>query len=281
MMARSPGEPVVVKVVLENTSSAPIPVGQGGLFAPTVYLSLAMSGATDLSLPDLTPVRLPCPKYLKPGAKVDVTVRVDVGAAGEALALEPLGEIKLVVSGLLDPLDDHRRLVSAVPTVELKPVTIIRKPLFDTAGKAVAAQYALAYIVRDLQKGTLARQLRAARQTGSLLGRTMLVENGKVRAVFPDVVTRPVLLAMMRAFLQSPTPAVRAEMLSALRNVQLDALGISLLGAIVSDPDPIVRMRLVELLAAKRTPGYRTWRRHFARDRDPLVRDMAEAVRAE
>ena len=107
----------------------------------------------------------------------------------------------------------------------------------------------------------------------------MRVLRGRAKAVHPEVVTRPVLRAMLRACLQSPSPTVRAEMLSALRDVELDAMAISLLAAVVDDKNPIVRARLIELLSAKQTRGHATLLDHFARDSDPLVREMAVAVR--
>jgi hypothetical protein len=279
--ALAPGEPVAVTVTLENVSASPLPVGQGGLLSPTVYLSLTFAGAVEMQLPDLTPVRLPCPKYLPPGGKVSTVVRVDIGPAEQALMAHPLGEIKLTVAALLDPLEDpkKKKLVSSVPAVKVAPVVITRTPLFDTSGEETAAKYALAYIVRrDLKKGTLPVRLRAARQTASLLAHNDLVAAGKAKAVFPKTLTRPMLLAMVRAFLRSPSAAVRAEMLSALHHVELDPTAIALLAAVVEDSEAVVRMRLIELLAAKRTRGHRTLLDLFAQDADPLVRDMASAV---
>jgi len=41
-----------------------------------------------------------------------------------------------------------------------------------------------------------------------------------------------------------------------------------------------VRLRLIDLLAAKRTSGHETLLDYFARDDDPLVRQIAAALRA-
>ncbi len=273
------GEPVTVTLELANVSSHPVPLGQGGLFNPIVYLGLAIEGDAKAELPALTPVRLPAPKYLRPGAKVSVTARVDVGPAEEVLMANPLGELRVTVIAMLDPLQDGGRLFSSVPEIPVSPARLVRKPLFSTAGKKLAAQYALGYIVRDLKQGDLAAKLRAARQTASLLGHVRRREVGTDKEVFPDVLTKPILLSMTRAFLRAESPAIRAGMLAALHHVELDRRIIALLGPLVDDPAPAVRMRLIELLAVKRTPGRQTLLDHFAQDRDRLVREMAAAVR--
>ena len=84
---------------------------------------------------------------------------------------------------------------------------------------------------------------------------------------------------MTRAFLESPSPVVRSEMLAALHHVDLNAQIISLMGPRIQDTDSMVRMRLIELLAVKRTRGHRTLLDLFAVDSDELVREMAKALR--
>ncbi len=274
------GEPVAVTVELENVSTQPVPIGQGGLFSPVLWLGATVEGAAEAKLPELTPAPLPAPKYLPAGAKVSTTVRIDVGPVEELLTAYPMGEIKLTVTGMLDPLHEGGRLFSSVPEVQVQPVTIRRKGLFDPGGKKIDCQYALGYIVRDLRQGDLDAKLRGARQTAALLAYARRVELGKAPPVFPDVMGKLVLLSMTRAFLQCSSPAVRAEMLSSLQHVPLGPRSIALLAPVVGDPHPAVRMRLIELLAGQRTSGHERLLDHFARDEDDLVRDMANALRA-
>lgn len=273
------GEPVEITVELENTSTQPVPLGRWGLFDPVVFLSVSVNGQGKAELPNLVSVPLPAPKYLAPGEKVSQTARVDVGAAEQLLADRPLADLKLTVTAMVDPLQAGQEMFSSVPDLKVAPVTIRRKPLFDAAGGQLAARYALGYIVRDLRQGDPPTRLRAARQTAALLAHVRRVEMGNAQAVFPEVLTKPVLLSMTRAFLQADSPLVRAEMLAALHQVPLDRRIISLMGGRVEDDSPLVRLRLIELLAGQRTPGHEGLLDLYAKDSDELVREMALVLR--
>ncbi len=275
----APGEPVTVTVVVENISKHPVPVGLEGLFNPSLFLSVSVEGPVKADLPNLTLLTLPAPKYLAQAQKVSQTVRVDVGEIEELLAAYPLAEMKLTVQALLDPLQDDKKMFSSAPGITIDPVTIYRAPLFDVSGGGQSAQLALGYIVRDLKQGSPVEQMRAARQTASLLGYVSRSEVGKEKAVLPEVLTRPILMSMTKAFLEARSSVVRAEMLAALRHVDLDSQIISLMAPRIQDASSLVRMRLIELLAAKRTRGHRTLLDYFAADGDEMVREMTKALR--
>ncbi|MCK4625337.1 MAG: HEAT repeat domain-containing protein, partial [Phycisphaerae bacterium] len=266
-------------VTIRNISKHPVGLGIGGLFNPSIFLSVSAEGPARATLPNLTLITLPSPKYLEAGKEVSQTIRVDVGELDDLLASWPMAEVKLSISALLDPLQDGEKLFSSVPGIKIAPVTIRRAALFDVSGLEKSARFALGYIVRDLQQGSPAQQMRAVRQTASLLGYVCRSETGKAKPILPKVITRPILLSMTRAFLESPSPVVRSEMLAALHHVDLNAQIISLMGPRIQDTDSMVRMRLIELLAVKRTRGHRTLLDLFAVDSDELVREMAKALR--
>ena len=276
------GEPMAVTVALKNVSRRPVFLGPDGLFTPVVFLSLAIDGKAKANLENLTAVPLPAPKRLSPGQEVVETVRVDVGPAEQLLMAHPFAELQVTVTAMVDPLQRGEEMVSSVPSIRVAPVTIRRPALFDVSKGATAAQYALGHIAqRDLKAGDLPTQLRAARQTASLLAHVRRAEAGKAEAVYPDVLTKPILLSMTRAFLRDRSPVLRAGMIAALQHVDLDERIIGLLGPNVQDPSAIVRMRLIELLAGKRTRGYETLVDFFAKDRSVAVRGMAAAMGAQ
>ncbi|KKK76594.1 hypothetical protein LCGC14_2862070, partial [marine sediment metagenome] len=194
-------------------------------------------------------------RYLAPGAKVAQTVRVDVGQAERMLQDQPLERLTITVQGMLDPLQQGKDLFSTVPELKIAPAVVVRAPLFDVSGGELAARTALGMIVRDLQGPSLPVRLRAARQTASLLAHVRRVERGQAKAVLAGVLTEGILLSMTRAFLQADSPVLRAEMIGALNGLVLDARIIALTGPCVEDRSPLVRLRLIELLAANRTRG--------------------------
>jgi len=73
---------------------------------------------------------------------------------------------------------------------------------------------------------------------------------------------------------------VQAEALAGLHHVDLDEPTIAQLAPCLRSSSPVVRMRLVELLVVKKTPGHETVLDMFAKDDDPFVREMAAAVSA-
>ena len=86
------------------------------------------------------------------------------------------------------------------------------------------------------------------------------------------------LLELVSAQLRGKWPLARSEMITALHHVRLDEQVIGLLGPCIQDRSAVVRMRLVELLVAKRTKGHKTILDIYAADGDRHVRDMASAL---
>lgn len=274
------GQAICVDVQLKNVSVHPIPLGQQGLFYPVVFLSVTAEGGPKAVYANLTRARLPAPKVLPAGASVHQTIRLDVGLAEGLLMADPLADLKLTVTGLLDPLQEAGKFISSVPAATIAPVTIRRKGLFDPAGDVAAAKAALGRIVRDIRKADPATQLRVARQAVSLLAYVRRVEQRKAKPVFPTLLQKSLALALTKALVESPVEAVQAEALAGLHHVDLDEPTIAQLAPCLRSSSPVVRMRLVELLVVKKTPGHETVLDMFAKDDDPFVREMAAAVSA-
>jgi len=275
--ALAPGEPVTVTVELSNISKHAVPLGQSGLCTPVVFLSLSVEGKAGASLANLTPAALPAPKYLAAGKKVSQTVRIDVGPAEALLATSPLAELKLTVSAMLDPLQVDEKLLSSAPGVKIVPVTVRRAALFDASVDG-AAEKALAAIAQELRRGRPAAAALSARQTGILLAHVQRVAAGEVKDKLPAGLTKSALLELVSAQLRGKWPLARSEMIAALHHVRLDEQVIGLLGPCIQDRSAVVRMRLVELLVAKRTKGHKTILDIYAADGDRHVRDMASAL---
>ena len=272
-------EPIEVILELRNVSKLPIPLGQEGLFSPVVLLDLTVEGDLEASFPSLISEQLPAPKYLAPGQKVSRTVRVDVGSAERLLMTNPLATLKLTIAATLDPLQDGRRLVSSVPGVNVLSVTIQRKALFAAQADKETVERSLGGIVRELQQGTPALQARAAWRTAALVALARRVELGEVKTPLPAGLNKPILLSMARAHIRSRSSLARAEMLAALHHVTLDEHIIALLAPCIEDRSGLVRMRLIELLAAKKTRGRETLLDLFANDPDREVGEMASVFR--
>ncbi len=277
-----PGEPIAVKVTLRNIGEVDVPLGGEGLLNPTMSLQVAVQGT---SFADLPLASWPAPRDLKPGESVSTTVRLDGGGLAKFLASRPLDEIVLTITGLLDPVQERERFRSSLPNVKVKPAKIRRMGLLESFSVAVkddwpaAYRTALAYIVRDFQKGRTPVRMRAARQVGSLLAlvREMETSRRKLPAPRDSAVRKPVLLSMLQAVLQDRSPLVRAEMVASLGFADIDAQIMSLLAPVIEDRSALVRMRVVELIGASNLQGRKTVVDYLAQDADELVRRMAAA----
>ena len=90
-------------------------------------------------------------------------------------------------------------------------------------------------------------------------------------------VTKPVLLSMLREVLRDSSPAVRAEALTSLQHAHLDDSILMLLGPAISDPHPLVRFRIAELLASSQKGGGKRVMDHLANDPDELVQKLVSS----
>ena len=101
------------------------------------------------------------------------------------------------------------------------------------------------------------------------------------KARLPDplkgVVNKPVVLAMIQKAMQDPSEVVRAEMVAALGQASLDDDIVNVLKPAAQDASPLVRFRLVELLAANEQGKGADLVNALSHDADPLVRQMGLA----
>ena len=283
----APGEAIAVTAKLTNTSAVRVRVGDWGLLSPRVQLTVRVwgPGGDAAAAAESILARWPAPLYLEPGRSVTRRARVDLGAVGAYLAHHPLEELTLTVTGLPDPVATGGKVGSWLPTVPVAPVKIVRAALLGRLAPAGAGRWGEIYretqleIVRDIRRGPAARRMRAARQVGSLLAAVRDVELKKTKwpAGLEKIVTKPMLLSMMRALLRDRSPVVRAEMLAALQAVSLGKHILQLLSEVIEDSSPLVRLRVVELIGASGTSGRETIVDYLAQDRSETVRLMASA----
>jgi tetratricopeptide (TPR) repeat protein len=280
-----PGQGVEIEATLTNRGDVPLPLGSQELIKPAMTLEAVAPGLSQERFTGLPMVIWPAPKYLAPGASVRTVVRLDVGSLEYFLARHPLDDVTLTVTATLDLVQQGRKRESSVPTVQINPLTLRRQNLLDALNRGPslpqdqAYPYALRVIMTDLVRGTLPQRMRAARQLGELVTLARDIQLYKARLPDPlkGIFNKPVLLAMVKKAIQDPSEAVRAEMLAALDQAQVDDSLVAVVLPAAQDASPLVRFRLVELLGAS---GLRTQEKtleQLALDNNPQVRQMAWA----
>ena len=282
------GDPVEVAATLKNVGAVDLPLGEMGVLNPRMALAAEVadaSGQTIAKTARLPLVVWPAPRYLSPGRTITCQVRLDVCELAAALGPHPLDDLTITVTGTVDPTVDG---ASRLPNLTVAPLKIARRGLLgkvaddSPAGWLAAYKLALGRIVRDYRRGTLPERMRAARQIGSLLAFATRVQDSRIvpPGMLRGQTDRLVILAMFRAILSDKSPAVRAEAVASIHMVRPDELVVSLLGPRIQDRDPMVRCRVVELLAATGSKGNETIIDLMSNDPDPLVRQMANAFKA-
>jgi hypothetical protein len=265
-------------VELANTGEQAVPVGPGGLFTAVVFLNVTI-GPGEVAFPELTTAVLPAPGELAGGQAVSTTVRVDVGGLETYLTSRPAEALTLTVAAVLDPeqVASGRGLRSTVPGVKVTPAEIVRRPLLPAEADDDAVARSLEELRGRLRGSKPQGAILAARQLGSLLAAVRVNDTDPAaKLAVPAGLKRIFLLDLLAGAVGRGTTAARAETAAVLHFVPLSERMIGALAPAIQDRSPVVRMRLIDLLAAKQTPGYRKLVQVFSRDADEDVRRMAE-----
>jgi tetratricopeptide (TPR) repeat protein len=289
-----PTEDIEVEITLTNTGKLAVPMGNWGLLSPAFAMRVTVPGQDpNGEVFDRLPlVVLPAPRYLQPGQSVTQRTSINVGPLRHELMSRPMDTIELTIDAILDPVvvekDKETRLYSPLPTVPVETIQVTRRPLAELYPKAKRSTakdsflYLIAYVVKDMRTGSVARRMRSARLAGSLMAYAQRVDAGKARA--PEGVRKAWLsgyaMSMMRELLdrrKQPSFAVRAELLAGLRYVDLNDTTKKLLRGAFDDPSPYVRLRLVELIGSDDQVSFRRNIRKFAEDDSALVQTLVAA----
>ncbi len=281
------GQPVVLEATLSNISEVGIPIGRGGLLSSRMGISVAIKGKTGLRYKDLPTLKFSAPRMLKPGQTLVSKVRLDVGALAKFLAERPMETLQLSIHAIPAPMETKRSVISGLDELRVEAVTIQRvgigRPVTTNLqpGATDSKQYkaAIAVYKAQLKTGTLQQRLQIARAAASLLRWHRGVETGRILTVgyIRQSVRKADLLALMGLVLQDKNPAVRSVMIASLEGVDMDGSILNRLAAVIEDPSPLVRFRVVELIGSSETQGRAKLVQLYTKDADKRVRRMALA----
>lgn len=295
-----PGEPVTVRLVLENTGSVPLPLGVPGLLSRQVMLEVRATVAGSRPVRQYVPAVFAAPRYLQPAQSISVDVNLGQGYLRELLMYNPLSPVELQVTMIVQPAEQRGDYASAVPGLQkvvaeavqirvqdevdkplhFRPVlTLTRQPLI-ARDDSQAYYDALVELVRQFRGEDRVLAMQAAEATVSLLASAQAWERGQVRlsrGVSANLRV-PQLLAMVRYCLQEAPMEVRCRTLGAMRFVRLDDTLVGMVAPALQAESEFVRARAVEVLGRSNRRGNAP-ALQYAAENDPseLVRAMAEA----
>lgn len=284
------GEPIVVDIELANIGPLPIPTGAEGLFDPQVAVSVTLDDGemAPITVTDLPVLSWASPHYLAPGETLVTEVRLDLGRLGKALDDRLFDSVTLHIEGTLDPLTGGDTMQSALPTVELAPLSVTRQgfAVVDPAAedsRVILAAYeaAMANLEARASSGDLVTRLLAARQVGRVQGGLF---NSQVDPSILPVTGLPIasmlqsLGEIQEHLLADPSPAVRAAMVRSIRYENEDDRR-SAVATAFGDDCPLVRFQVAEILLNLRGSATEAMLEQYAREgNDPSVVELAELI---
>ncbi len=271
-----PGEPWFVVFELANVGSFSIPLGEGGMVAGQVLVSVTTKGDRDRQFPHYLIVDVDRLPVLAPGQSVRVIQTIDVGPLRQAMTAVPQAAQDVVVEGILDPVRaSDGRWTHRIGGLDAPPAKAKRpavQPTADTLGRLIASlgsdrsdevARAGAVLISLLAEGQAAR-------AGDLKYKPTVIDADAVSRALLEAVTSP-----------TRSPILRARLIELFRRVDLSNPVIKSLAAGLADRHWLVRLMTAWVFADAQGPVFTPVARRFSKtDPDPLVRELLTAYLA-
>ncbi len=280
------GEPINLTCRLKNVGPVALPTGPMGLFEPVMAVKVFVAGLpedVDAEFDQLPLAVWPCPRYLRPDQEVTCQVQLDVGELNEVLEHYPLSQLKIEVTGILNPVQKGQEMVSDLPILPSPTATVERDALFKASSNddgdvlSDRAEAFLAEVGTLVDSEAFADRVLAARQIGSL---QVFIDRLSFED-FPEISGLPVIMLddrikpMIAKLLTDESPVVRATMVESLADAGV-TMRLEAVDVCHDDPAALVRIRVVEILGTLKDEDSRSKLASMTRDPDEHVARMAE-----
>lgn len=264
------GEPWWAVLSLTNRGRFPITLGEGGMVSPVWAISLRMEGDRVREHPQLLMERMDRAAVLAPGQTIRIRRTLDVGPPGRAARLTPQQLQRVTVTAILDPaVDAEGRCVPSPTGQAVRPAYFNRVPA-TTNREALHALFSAAAGQVD------APRFQALEVMGQLLGERHRAELRQL-AYRPSPIPADRIYQALSASLAAESWETRARALHALSFAGLDANLVREVQARLDDPNWLVRLMALRLLARQGSSLAPVCQRLAAEDTEELVRTLAQA----
>ncbi|MBK8913831.1 MAG: hypothetical protein IPM64_04370 [Phycisphaerales bacterium] len=264
------GEPWWVVLSLTNRARFPITLGDGGMVSPVWAISLRMEGDRVREHPHLLMERMDRAAVLAPGQTIRIRRTIDVGPPGRAARLTPQQLQRVTVTAILDPaVDAEGRCVPSPTGQTVRPAYFNRVPA-TTNREALHALFSAAAGQVD------APRFQALEVMGQLLGERHRAELGQL-AYRPSPIPADRIYQALSSSLAAEAWETRVRTLHALSFAGLDANLVREVQARLDDPNWLVRLMALRLLARQGDSLAPVCRRLAIEDTEELVRTLAQA----
>jgi hypothetical protein len=207
---------------------------------------------------------------LEPGGSIERVQTIDVGSVSPWVTMLPQRDLVVTVTASLDPVRQADGARASRFGKAFTTTASLRRPRFDYTPAAVAE------LARRARQGSPQERFAALRTVAGLLAERLAVMREKPDYT-PARIDKSGLQAILRAGLSDPDAVVRARMLDNLALFRFSDQQVEMVAPLLSDGDWLVRLAVVDFLAARQGNIFEPVARRLAEsDSDPLVRELAE-----
>ncbi|MGE0479817.1 MAG: hypothetical protein AB7Q17_05030 [Phycisphaerae bacterium] len=265
-----PADPWWATFSLTNRGSVPITLGPDGLINPVFLVSFRIDGGRERELPNLITVSLDRARVLRPGQTIRVRRTLNVGPLRRTARLNPQQLLRVTLNALLDPVElPDGRWEPTAHGQRLKPVVFNRIPA-HTERAALEALYAA------IDDGPPDARHLAIERCAQLLSESQRASREQLDYE-PAPVSADRLYHELLTALDTSDWETRARALDALQVVGLDLAMLRAVRQCAEHPHWLVRLFALRLLARQGAGESGAFARVADKDRDALVRDLAQS----
>lgn len=257
------------RFTFSNKATFPVTMGSGQMVGGQVLIFARPEIAAVPPVEGYIAVPINRRHILPPGQSIVVEETLDVGPVAVLAASRAQRQVPVSFAAILDPVRAaDGGWVSAFGSELTATARLVRQPVRY-------APDAMKGLVRRAREGSASDKVVAMRTVVGLLDERLAVMR-QAPDYQPARVDRNWLQAMLAAGQSAPDPIVRAGVLDAVTHLPFDAQRVQSLAPMLADPDWLVRMSAVQVLATRQGPSFRPVAERLAQsDPDELVRELA------
>ncbi len=263
------GEPWRCRFRLVNSGPFPITIG------PELMVEGQLLVSAEIDVPGIAPAAGYLPisiahrPLLNPGEHLEVVQTLGVGPLAKAGTLMPQRDLVATFTVMLDPREEAAGAWSSKHGSALTTTTRLTRRKLDYSPAGAKA------LSGELHSRTPESRARAYECVAALLAERLLSMRGALDYQ-PVRVDKQSLTAVLMAGLNDADPLVRARTVDSLPLLAWKNEHAAAVGPLLADPDWLVRMMAVDLLATQQGGVFSPVAGRLAeQDPDPLVRDLA------
>jgi len=266
------GNDLTPKLIIENISPDPLPIGPGGLLEGRLRVDAALTGDLNAEIPELVLTQFRPSRLILPGEHVSVPLAVDTGKLRKLLQTYPQANVDVSFTVYLDPLEKENGVIeNALSGTEPVRAQIHR-------GGVVLTRDFLMQRLEALSSGKQGQRFRAIKLFAGLLAEQQAFKIGLADFQYVQV-EQTLLVDSIRRGLKDENWKVRVQALESLTSleIQLDLDMIQDVSANLDHEKWPVRLMAMYLLAKTQPESFQKvldWTAEY----DPILLNRKLAI---